>query len=668
MRRIIFFFSLLSLASYVHAENTEPNVVLILADDLGWADTTLYGKTSFYETPNIERLASRGMTFNNAYSCPICSPTRASILTGQTPARHGITAPAAHLAIDRPTATTSKAGPPHQKSTNVQSATRLDTELPTLGKIIKAAGYQTAHFGKWHLGREGHTPLEHGFDVDLPHWYGPGPKNSYLSPWGYPEMKDGPDGEHIEDRMAQEAVKWLKARDKTKPFFLNYWQFSVHGPFGAKPELIEYYRQKLRRGEAHQSPTYAAMVHSLDDAVGTLLDALESEGISDNTIIIFYSDNGGNMHSGLEETDAEGATYITRLTSNHPLRGGKGNIHEGGIRVPAVISWPGVTKPGSINQSRVQSNDLYPTLLEMLGIDFPKDHSIDGVNFTKALRGEVLKRPPMFTYLPSHGNTPHWLPPAMSVHYGDWKLIRIFHYGDEQSHDYRLYNLRTDISESQNLAMTNPEIVEDLDTLIDQYLNETEIAIPAPNPNFDISTFDASRIGVQAGGLKMSGKSKPSDSKDAPPAKSSMTPPRLLLGWTVRNGTNSVLNDYLQIAPVGRQAFIANSKVETDGPAVLRIRMQSHSDGAVVLQWREEGQDTFPKEGQRISIDVKKNAWMEINATIPTHGRIIHLRLYTVAGKGTTKINWIEFGSKSEKALQRWDFKFPKPSPASNPK
>ena len=147
-----------------------------------------------------------------------------------------------------------------------------------------------------------------------------------------------------------------------------------------------------------------------------------------------------------------------------------------------------------------------------------------------------------------------------------------------------------------------------------------------------------------------------------------MTPPRLLLGWTVRNGTNSVLEDYLQVAPLGRQAFIANSKVETDGPAVLRIRMQSHSDGAVVLQWREEGQDTFPKEGQRISIDVKKNVWMELNANIPTEGRIIHLRLYTVAGKGTTKIDWIEFGSKSENALQRWDFKFPKPSLGSNPK
>ena len=148
---------------------------------------------------------------------------------------------AAHLAIDQRLLPT-KPGL-HTKSTNVQSATRLDSELPALGKIIKSAGYQTAHFGKWHLGREGYSALEHGFDVDLPHWYGPGPKNGYLSPWGYPEMKDGPDGEHIEDRMAEEAVQWLRTRDKTKPFFMNYWQFSVHGPFGAKPELIEYYRQ-----------------------------------------------------------------------------------------------------------------------------------------------------------------------------------------------------------------------------------------------------------------------------------------------------------------------------------------------------------------------------------------------------------------------------------------
>ena len=388
------------------------NLILILADDLGWADTTLYGKTSLYETPNIERLAKRGMRFSNAYSSPICSPTRASILTGQNPARHGMTSPAAHLPEVRLEVTAQTRGAPHQKSCNLKTATRIRPEVPTLGEILKDSGYQTAHFGKWHLGREGYTPLEHGFDIDLPHWHGPGPKTSYLAPWGYenPDFAEGTPGEHIEDRMAKEATAWLKKRDSDKPFFLNYWQFSVHAPFGAKPDLIEYYRKKIKRGEKQQSPTYAAMVHSLDDAVGSLLDTLDAEGLTDDTVVVFYSDNGGNIHCGLEETDAKGEKYVTAITSNDPLRGGKGGIREGGIRVPAVIVWPGVTKPGSINETRIQANDLYPTVLKMMNMSYPKDHVIDGVDFTKALKGKTLERKPMFTFVPGHGNTPEWLP------------------------------------------------------------------------------------------------------------------------------------------------------------------------------------------------------------------------------------------------------------------
>lgn len=430
---------LLTAASTALAEPQRKNVVLILADDLGWADTTLYGKTSFYETPNIQRLAARGMTFSSAYASPICSPTRASIMTGQNPARHGMTAPAAHLEIERFEAVVSENGPPHQKCTNVRSATRLDPKLPFLGKVLKDAGYSTAHFGKWHLGREPHSPLERGFDVDLPHWWGPGPKTGYLAPWGYEnaDFKEGKPGEHIEDRMVREAVAWLKNRDRSKPFFMNYWQFSVHAPFGAKPELIDHYRKKLGNSVAglskpeirekllashkpgtglpQQSPTYAAMVHSLDDAVGSLLDALNKEGIADETVIVFYSDNGGNIHCGLEETAASGEKYITPITSNHPLRGGKGGIHEGGVRVPAVVVWPGVTKPGSRNDTRIQATDLYPTILRMLNVERPKDHPIDGIDFSKALRGEKMDRRPMFTHVPGHGGTPHWLPPSISV-------------------------------------------------------------------------------------------------------------------------------------------------------------------------------------------------------------------------------------------------------------
>ena len=494
------------------------NIILILADDLGWADTTLYGKTSLYETPNLERLAKRGITFSHAYAAsPICSPTRASIMSGQNPARHGMTAPAAHLPKElfKPVANTS--GPPHQKCTNVKSSTRLDPDLPTLGKILKGQGYSTAHFGKWHLGLEPHSPLELGFDVDIPHWHGPGPKTGYLAPWGYANFKEGKPGDHIEDRMAKEAVAWLKKRDRTKPFYMNYWQFSVHAPFGAKPELIDRYRSKIDRKSPQKSPTYAAMLHSLDDAVGTLLDALDEEGIADETVIVFYSDNGGNIHCGLEETDAAGENYVTAITSNHPLRGGKGGIHEGGIRVPAVVVCPGISKPGARSDVRIQSTDLYPTILRMLNIDLPQNHKIDGVDFTKALLGEKMDRGPMFTLVPGHGNTPQWLPPSMAVHDGDWKLIRTFHYGEAGQHEYRLYNLREDIGENNNLAATHPEKVKVLDKLIEAYIAEAKVVVPLPNPKFDPATFDPATIGVQKGGLKMPKSKKPSASN--PPSK-----------------------------------------------------------------------------------------------------------------------------------------------------
>ena len=334
--------------------------------------------------------------------------------------------------------------------------------------------------------------------------------------------------------MAKEAVTWLKNRDKTKPFFLNYWQFSVHAPFGAKPELIEQYRKKIKRGDPQQSPTYAAMVHSLDDAVGTLLDALDAEGITDETLIVFYSDNGGNIHCGLEETDATGGKYITAVTSNHPLRGGKGGIHEGGIRVPAVVGWPDVAEAGSTSEVQIQANDLYPTLLKMSGIEQKIEHAIDGVDFTQALRGETMEREPLFTYVPSYGNTPQWLPPSMAVHQGDWKLIRTFHHGEDGAHEYRLYNLKDDIGESNNLAADHPDRVTKMDQLIKDYIAEAEVVEPVANPSFDPAKFDATQIGVQAGGLKMP-KGKPTPAEIKP--------------LTARQSTG---NFYIDMLPIGR--------------------------------------------------------------------------------------------------------------------
>ncbi|MFM2168697.1 MAG: Arylsulfatase, partial [Verrucomicrobiota bacterium] len=266
--------------------SAQPNVIVILADDLGWSDTTLYGHTAYYQTPNVERLAKRGMTFTRAYSAsPLCSPTRSALLTGQSPARTGITVPNCHVPQVVLQATTGKKAPVDQKAIQPDPVTRLKTEYRTLAETLKDAGYATAHFGKWHLGPEPYSPLQQGFDFDLPHHPGPGPAGSFVAPWKFTNFKEKSPGEHIEDRMAAEAVAWME-QTKDKPFYMNYWMFSVHAPFDAKKANIETHRGRIDPKDAQRSPTYAAMIQSMDDAIGTLLDGLDRLKLADNTIII----------------------------------------------------------------------------------------------------------------------------------------------------------------------------------------------------------------------------------------------------------------------------------------------------------------------------------------------------------------------------------------------
>lgn len=465
------------------------NVVFILADDLGWSDTTLYGNTRLYETPNIERLAKRGMTFTRAYAnSPLCSPTRASILTGQTPARHGSTAPVHHTAAVRLQAQSAPAANPANKATIPAPVSRLDTNFPTLGKLFHKKGYRTAHFGKWHLGQPPYTPLEHGFEVDIPHWQGPGPAGGFVAPWKYKNFKANKPKEHIEDRMAEEAIAWMKGLKKGSSFYMNYWQFSVHAPFDAKQEYIESYRKKIDPNDAQRSPTYAAMVHSLDDAVGSLLDTVDSQGLADDTIIVFYSDNGGNMYNQVDGTTP---------TSNRPLRGGKATMFEGGIRVPCIIVWPGLTEPGSRSDEPIQTSDFYPTFQKHFSLDVPEDHVVDGIDLTPALQGGKLDRDAIFTYFPhSPPRVPDWLPPSACVHMGDWKLIRMFHEGENGAHAYKLYNLAEDIGEQNNLADTSPDRVKEMDRRIEAWLKDSHAVLPLPNPKFDPAQYEPQKIGV----------------------------------------------------------------------------------------------------------------------------------------------------------------------------
>jgi arylsulfatase A-like enzyme len=481
---------LLMMQSGALSTEVRPNIIFILADDLGWSDTTLFGATKLYQTPNVERLAKRGVTFTQAYSAsPLCSPTRSAILTGLSPARTGITMPHCHDPEVLLQAVPGKKAAPDQKIIQPLTVTRLKTDYHTLSKSLKAAGYATGHFGKWHLGQEPYSPLQQGFDVDVPHWPGPGPAGSYVAPWKFKDFDADPGepNQHLEDRMAKEAVAFME-RHQDKPFYLNYWMFSVHAPFDAKKALIEKYRARVNPSDPQRSPTYAAMVESMDDAIGTLLDTLDRLKLADRTIIIFTADNGGNMYDRVDGTTP---------TSNAPLRGGKATMFEGGTRVPCVVVWPGITTAGTRSSAIVQSEDYYPTLLSGLGLKPAPDQKFDGASILPALKGEPLDGKTVFQYFPHDPGVPDWLPPAVSVHRGDWKLIRIFQGGEKGAHRHLLFNLRDDLSEKEDLAVRKPELVSELDALIEKFLADTKAVVPVVNPAFDPAKYHPELEGKQ---------------------------------------------------------------------------------------------------------------------------------------------------------------------------
>ena len=475
----LLFHSIFILCNLSTAFSAKPNVVFIMADDLGWADTTLYGHTALYETPNLERLAKRGMLFDRAYTAsPLCSPTRSAVLTGLHPARTGLTSPSCHIAgepILLPSLNLNT--PAHHKLLALTKVNRLDTKYPNMPKTLKQAGYHTAHFGKWHLGRSPYTALDHGFDVDIPNWYGPGPAGSYVAPWKFPDFKEAYPGEHIEDRMADEIDTYLEKRvaDK-KPFYLNYWQFSVHGPFNAKADYIESYKDKVDPNDAQNSPTYAAMVKSLDDNVGRVLDQLDELKLSQNTLIFFYSDNGGNMYSQVDGTTP---------TSNRPLRGGKGNNWDGGVRVPCIAVWPGHIEKESKSRELVTSTDFYPTILDLLGIPKKESQTFDGISIRPALEGKPMDKRYIFTYFPHATKVPDTFPNSAAIYDDEWKLIRLLHNAPNGDHEHWLFHLKKDIGERNEISKKYPKKVAELGRELDQFLAKTGAIYPTPNPNYN---------------------------------------------------------------------------------------------------------------------------------------------------------------------------------------
>jgi arylsulfatase A-like enzyme len=608
---------------------TKSNVLFILADDLGWSDTTLYGMTKFYHTPNVERLAKRGVTFTRAYAAsPLCSPTRSAILTGLSPARTGITIPNCHMPQVVLQATVGKKAPPDQKAIQPTPPTRLKTEYRTLSETLKDAGYATGHFGKWHLGPAPYSPLQQGFDVDVPHHPGPGPAGSYIAPWKFADFDADPDvpDQHIEDRMAKEAVAFME-KHRDGPFYLNYWMFSVHAPFDAKKALIEKYRTSVNPADPQRSPTYAAMVESMDDAIGTLLDTLDRLKIADNTIIIFTSDNGGNMYDKVDDTTP---------TSNMPLRGGKACMYEGGTHVPGIIVWPGITTAGTRSDALIQSEDYYPTLLAGLDLKPAPEQRFDGSSILPALKGGDLPGKAIFQYFPHNPTVPDWLPPAVSVHRGDWKLIRIFHGGEKGGHRYLLFNLKDDLSEKTNLAAQKPELVVELDALIEKFLADTHAVMPVVNPAFDPKQYHP----------ELEGKQQP---KKKAKAKDDNDP--VLQGWKARDCKATVKGGILRVTNIGFECYLGCSAGRHSGPSTATFRIKAKA-GTSHFDWVPGGDGKI----QHVPFTLKGGDWEEITVAIPATGPLGIVRLYLPMQEQPVEIDWIELRSDKDGKTTRTEF------------
>lgn len=451
-----------------------PNVVFILADDLGVNDLSLYG-SKFHETPNIDALAKRGMIFTQAYSAnPLCSPTRSSIMTGLYPSRIGITAPNCHLPEEILEKHLVDKANPNQKALGAQSLTRLKQEYFTLAEAFKQNGYTTAHFGKWHLGPEPYSPLQQGFVSDIPHTSAPSPLGKGFF-YPFPVWPNhGKPGDNLEDLLCDEAVKFIDEH-KTEPFFLNYWAFEVHSPWQAKDRQISKFRAKMNPASPQRNPVYAGMLETLDEAVGRLVAALVKAGVLENTVIVFTGDNGTYINKNKVHMPEE--FWDVPVSSAFPLREGKGTIYEGGTRVPLIVIWPGRVKPGTVTHSLEQSIDFFPTFADMLGWKLPEKLHFDGVSLRSTLEKNKSVRNEIFCHFPS-GH------PATSLRMGDWKLIRWWCENTDQTDRYELYNLVDDQGEEKDMANVKPDMVRKIAKRMDVLLKGTEAVLPIPNPNY----------------------------------------------------------------------------------------------------------------------------------------------------------------------------------------
>jgi len=469
------FMSVLLVTFSCNQNDHPPNILLITVDDLGWADLGCYG-ADLHETPNIDAFAETAQKFTQAYAAAaICTPTRAALLTGKSPAKLNMT-------IWREAATNSLF---NQKLIPPDVSANLPLEEVTIAEALKAAGYVTAHLGKWHVGDGEHFPELQGFDINVgatvwgcpPTFFYPYRGEIYRSFRFVPGLERGVngqyslnrDGEYLTDRLTDEAISIME-RFKKKPFFLNLSYYTVHTPIEGKKALVEYYQKAKTSGMSHQNAMYAAMVHSLDENVGKLMNALDQLDLADHTIVLFTSDNGGFINEWAGQT----------VTDNTPLRSGKGALYEGGIRVPTIIRWPGTTIPNTTSDYPITTQDFYPTLLEMVDLrgDSSQIAAFDGISLVPILKNpqaDVDQRALYWHY-------PHYYPtttPVGAIRQGDWKLLQFF----EDSH-LELYNLREDVGEKNNLEKENPEKAQELLELLRAWRRQVDAPMPQSNPDY----------------------------------------------------------------------------------------------------------------------------------------------------------------------------------------
>jgi len=459
---------------------SKPNFIFILADDLGYHDLSVMGST-YYETPNIDRIAHEGMTFTEGYAnCQVCSPSRASIMLGTFPARHGITD-----WIGAKTGEDWREANRYNQLLPPEYVHKLPSDEITIAEALKEGGYRTFFAGKWHLGDSTSWPQAHGFDINKGGWDAGSPNGGYFAPWKNPNLPNGPDGENLSMRLAKETVAFIKQNNPTitgEPFLAYLAFYAVHGPIETTKEKWAKYRQKAEDAglaekgfamghfrpirQVQDNPIYAGLVEAMDDAVGEVLHAVDELGLSDNTVIVFTSDNGGV------------AAGDANSTSNLPLRAGKGYQFEGGIREPYFIKIPWMVNSGAKSSVPVTGTDFYPTFLELAGLELKPDQHKDGVSLVPILKGGTIADRPLIWHYPHYGNQGG--EPSSIIREGEWKLIHYYEDGKEE-----LYNLNRDLSETTDVAKDHPELVEKMSKKLFTLLDEMGARYPTKDPEYN---------------------------------------------------------------------------------------------------------------------------------------------------------------------------------------